>query len=97
MKCLVNTWCIVTHLHTMGNESEDGGRHKSIALPSFYKLFLFADLKDTMLMIIGSIAAVGSGLSMPLMAVIFGQLINSFGETSGDSYVVHEVYQVLYI
>lgn len=77
------------------NKLEDEeGRHKTIALPSFYKLFLFADLKDTILMMVGSVSAIGSGLSMPLMAVIFGQLINSFGKTSGDSYVIHQVYEV---
>ncbi|XP_030468912.1 ABC transporter B family member 3-like isoform X1 [Syzygium oleosum] len=47
----------------------------------FYKLFLFADPVDYVLMLAGSIAAVGSGISMPLMTLFFGQLVNSFGDT----------------
>ncbi|KAI5331896.1 hypothetical protein L3X38_022022 [Prunus dulcis] len=48
---------------------------------AFYKLFTFADRLDVVLMIVGSICAAGNGLSQPLMALIFGNLINTFGAT----------------
>ncbi|GAU19632.1 hypothetical protein TSUD_383260 [Trifolium subterraneum] len=59
----------------------------------FYKLFSFADKLDVTLMIIGVICAVANGLSRPLMALIFGKLINTFGSTS-PSHIVHEVSKV---
>ncbi|KAK3020914.1 hypothetical protein RJ639_045897 [Escallonia herrerae] len=58
-----------------------------------YKLFAFADRLDAVLMIVGTLGAIGNGLTQPIMTVIFGQLINSFG-TSNDSEVVHEISEV---
>ncbi|KAK3037392.1 hypothetical protein RJ639_030154 [Escallonia herrerae] len=58
-----------------------------------YKLFAFADRLDVVLMIVGTLGAIGNGLTQPIMTVIFGQLINSFG-TSNDSEVVDEISEV---
>ncbi|XP_002519757.2 ABC transporter B family member 9 [Ricinus communis] len=55
-----------------------------------YKLFAFADRLDMVLMIVGTVSAIGNGLAQPLMTLLFGQLINSFG-TTDPSNVVHEV------
>ncbi|XP_050230996.1 ABC transporter B family member 9 [Mercurialis annua] len=60
---------------------------------AIYKLFAFADKLDKILMIVGSVAALANGLAQPLMTLIFGQLINSFG-TSDPSGVVHQVSQL---
>jgi ATP-binding cassette subfamily B (MDR/TAP) protein 1 len=62
----------------------------------FYKLFSFADKLDVTLMIIGVICAVANGLSRPLMALIFGKLINTFGYTE-PLHIVHEVAKVFII
>lgn len=59
----------------------------------FYKLFTFADQLDMCLMIGGTLGAIGNGLAQPMMTVIFGQLINSFG-TTDPSHAVHEVSKV---
>lgn len=48
----------------------------------FYKLFVFADSTDKILMIAGSIGAIGNGLCLPLMTILFGELIDSFGENT---------------
>lgn len=59
------------------------GREKTAAeekAVAFYKLFGFADSIDKILMIIGSIGAVGNGISVPLMTVLFGELVDSFGQ-----------------
>ncbi|KAJ9690876.1 hypothetical protein PVL29_013168 [Vitis rotundifolia] len=59
----------------------------------FYKLFSFADKLDVGLMIVGTVSAIGNGMCQPLMTLIFGQLINTFGD-SDPSHVVHEVSKV---
>nr|GMD22508.1 ABC transporter B family member 9-like [Ipomoea batatas] len=59
----------------------------------FYKLFTFADQLDMCLMIGGTLGAIGNGLAQPMMTVIFGQLINSFG-TTDPSHAVHEVSKI---
>jgi ATP-binding cassette, subfamily B (MDR/TAP), member 1 len=59
----------------------------------FYKLFAFSDGYDKALMFVGCVAAIANGLAMPLMTLIFGQLIDAFGGTSKDR-VVHEVSKV---
>ncbi|KAJ8549395.1 hypothetical protein K7X08_033102 [Anisodus acutangulus] len=59
----------------------------------FYKLFSFADRLDVALMIIGTIGAIGNGLTQPLMTLIFGQLVNSFGSSNSDE-VVHKISKV---
>ncbi|KAI7750747.1 hypothetical protein M8C21_013049, partial [Ambrosia artemisiifolia] len=58
----------------------------------FYKLFAFADLTDYILMIIGTVSAIGNGICLPLMTVLLGDLINSFGHNQNNTNnVVHVV------
>ncbi|KAJ7947232.1 ABC transporter B family protein [Quillaja saponaria] len=59
----------------------------------FLKLFSFADRFDVGFMIIGTISAVASGLTQPIMTLIFGKLINTFGG-SNPSDILHEVSKV---
>ncbi|KAL5182709.1 ABC transporter B family member 11 [Glycine soja] len=59
-----------------------------------YKLFSFADPLDLLLMFVGTVGAIGNGISMPLMTLIFGSLINAFGESSNTDEVVDEVSKV---
>jgi hypothetical protein len=60
-----------------------------------YKLFSFADSLDHLLMIVGTIGAIGNGISMPLMTLIFGNMINAFGGSSSTEEVVDEVSKVI--
>ncbi|KAL1200674.1 ABC transporter B family member 9 [Cardamine amara subsp. amara] len=69
--------------------NNDGGNQKV----SFHKLFSFADKTDVVLMTVGTIAAVGNGLTQPFMTLIFGQLINAFG-TADPDHMVKEVWKV---
>ncbi|THU64470.1 hypothetical protein C4D60_Mb01t26800 [Musa balbisiana] len=48
----------------------------------FYRLFSFADSMDVILIVLGSLGALGNGLALPLMTVLFGDLIQSFGGAS---------------
>ncbi|KZV41796.1 ABC transporter B family member 4-like [Dorcoceras hygrometricum] len=60
----------------------------------FYKLYSYADSTDHALMAIGLVSAVGSGLCLPLMTLLFGELANSFGSNVGTPSVAHEVSKV---
>lgn len=53
----------------------------------FYKLFVFSDWWDKILMLIGTIGAIGNGLNPPLMAFLFGDLADAFGGTQNDKVV----------
>ncbi|KAM0921300.1 hypothetical protein ACQ4PT_006947 [Festuca glaucescens] len=52
---------------------------------SFTGMFRYADGTDLLLMLVGTVAALGNGVSQPLMTVIFGDLIDAFGgATTGN-------------
>lgn len=62
----------------------------------FYKLFSFADSTDMVLMITGTIAAIGNGLSLPIMTILFGDLTDSFGQNQNNKDVVRVVSKVCF-
>ncbi|KAJ7955339.1 ABC transporter B family protein [Quillaja saponaria] len=66
----------------------------SITSVPFYKLFTFADSLDYLLMVVGTIAAAGNGVAMPLMTIVFGKVINAFGGNASTEEVLHEVSKV---
>ncbi|PRQ39611.1 putative xenobiotic-transporting ATPase [Rosa chinensis] len=78
------------------NKQDTAGKSKEGATNTvpYYKLFSFADSLDYMLMSVGTISAIGNGLCMPLMTVIMGEVINSFGETTSINKVVGIVSKV---
>ncbi|KAK9062090.1 hypothetical protein SSX86_019275 [Deinandra increscens subsp. villosa] len=60
----------------------------------YYKLFTSADSFDFALMLIGTIAAIGTGIAMPLQTLIFGDLIDTFGGNQDINTIVHQVSKV---
>ncbi|XP_010271025.1 PREDICTED: ABC transporter B family member 11-like isoform X2 [Nelumbo nucifera] len=74
-------------------EKNKGGDEATNTVP-YYKLFAFADSKDVVLMVIGTIGALGNGTSLPLMTVLFGELVDSFGQNANNNNVVHVVSKV---
>ena len=44
-------------------------------------IFSVADSTDKVLMLVGTVGAIGHGLSVPLMALIFGSLVNAFEQS----------------
>ena len=62
----------------------------------FYKLFTFADSLDQLLMFVGTIACIGSGISLPLMSIIVGDIIDAFGVNLNTKQLVHEVSKVIH-
>ncbi|OIW13445.1 hypothetical protein TanjilG_05335 [Lupinus angustifolius] len=82
----------LTAVNTKGGNSK--GKEKTETV-SYYRLFSFADSTDIVLMIVGSIGAIGNGIGMPIMAILFGQVINSFGTNqSTRSNVVSDVSKI---
>ncbi|RXI09837.1 hypothetical protein DVH24_023283 [Malus domestica] len=75
------------------NSKQDSSENKEDGTKTvpYYKLFSFADTLDYMLMSVGTISAIGNGLCTPLMTVIFGEVINSFGRTGNTKEVVDAV------
>uniref|UniRef100_A0A0A9C2H2 ABC transmembrane type-1 domain-containing protein n=1 Tax=Arundo donax TaxID=35708 RepID=A0A0A9C2H2_ARUDO len=51
----------------------------------FYGLFKYADGTDVVLMLAGTVGALGSGMSMVVMTIIFGQMVDAFGGAAPDT------------
>ncbi|XP_010313352.1 ABC transporter B family member 21 isoform X1 [Solanum lycopersicum] len=60
---------------------------------SLYKLFSFADNTDKILMFLGAIGAFGNGLSLVILPVFFGDLVDSFGQNQSSG-VLQQVSKV---
>lgn len=76
-------------------EDSDTRKKKEVAKSvPFHKLFLFADRIDNALMFVGTITAIGSGMSFPFITLILGELIDTFGGTLDSTKVVHAVSKV---
>lgn len=73
---------------------EDSKKEESTKVVPYYKLFSFADSMDILLIALGTIAAVGNGITVPLMPVLLGNIINAFGESTNTKQVVNEVSKV---
>ena len=69
----------------------EGGDHGKRV--SFTGLFRYADGTDLLLMLVGTLAALGNGVSQPLMTVLSGDLIDAFGGATTDN-VLHRVNKV---
>uniref|UniRef100_A0ACD5VHV0 Uncharacterized protein n=1 Tax=Avena sativa TaxID=4498 RepID=A0ACD5VHV0_AVESA len=53
-------------------------------------MFRYADGTDLLLMLVGTVAALGSGVTQPLMTIIFGDVIEAYGSATMDN-VLHRV------
>ncbi|OIW07048.1 hypothetical protein TanjilG_02682 [Lupinus angustifolius] len=78
---------------TNGEKSKQKEKEKPETVP-FHRLFSFADSTDILLMIVGTIGAIGNGISMPLMTLLFGQMVNGFGSNQITDNIVKEVSKV---
>ncbi|XP_031393227.1 ABC transporter B family member 4-like isoform X2 [Punica granatum] len=68
--------------------------HEKANSVAFHKLFSFADKIDVLLMIIGMVGAIGNGVSLPIMTIFFGELIDSFGRNQNNGEVVYVVSKI---
>ncbi|KAJ6955762.1 ABC transporter B family member 11-like [Populus alba x Populus x berolinensis] len=69
--------------HLGANENQEqhekSKEHENTKSVPFFKLFSFADSTDYLLMFLGAIGAIANGMSMPLMTLLLGDVINAFG------------------
>ena len=67
-------------------KKKDGDVEKEAKNPtvSFFKLFSYADNYDYVLMAIGTLGAIGHGMSLPMFFFLFGKLVDSFGSNQND-------------
>ncbi|XWS46385.1 hypothetical protein CRYUN_Cryun14cG0061200 [Craigia yunnanensis] len=84
----------VSGVNGENQDSESSKGDEKTNMVPFYKLFAFADSKDVLLMIIGTISAVGNGVCMPLMTILFGDLVDAFGQNQSNDQVVDVVSEV---
>ena len=75
-------------------DSKSKAKDKTVKTVPLYKLFSFADPLDNLLMFLGTVGAIGNGVSIPLTILMFGNMINAFGGTE-NSNVVDEVSKVI--
>lgn len=73
---------------------EKAASPKAQTIP-LYKLFGFADQFDVVLMVVGSVAAVGNGIMQPLWTLLMAQMIDSFA-TADSATVLRQVSKVLF-
>ncbi|PWZ37192.1 ABC transporter B family member 9 [Zea mays] len=71
-----------------------GEDEKAAGRVALHRLFVFADRTDAALMAVGAVAAVANGMVQPIMAFIFGDVIDAFGSGATDG-VVRRVVQVI--
>lgn len=79
------------NLLCLGRKKE---KNQSSCTIPYYKLFSLVDSFDYVLMFVGTIAALGNGICMPLMALLFGELIDTTGKTVSTTDTVQGVYKV---
>jgi ATP-binding cassette, subfamily B (MDR/TAP), member 1 len=69
-------------------KSDSPSKEKKKDLPSvpYYKLYRYASPLDIFLMVIASICAIGSGVTMPLFSVLFGNITNAINIADPTSF-----------
>ncbi|KAG8084417.1 hypothetical protein GUJ93_ZPchr0010g10510 [Zizania palustris] len=82
-----------TAAHGGGKKGDGDGGGGGGSVP-FHRLFAFADGKDVVLMLLGTLGAVANGAALPFMTVLFGGLIDAFGGAAGARDVVARVSEV---
>ncbi|XP_010507941.1 PREDICTED: ABC transporter B family member 4 [Camelina sativa] len=64
------------------NKEEHDEKTKTVP---FYKLFAFADSFDFLLMLLGTLGSIGNGLGFPIMTLLFGDLVDAFGQNQTNT------------
>jgi hypothetical protein len=70
-----------TEMATDGQGDEDKYSSKAETKVSFWdyaRIFTYSTVGDRVLMVAAGIASIGTGVTLPLMNVVFGQFVNTF-------------------
>ncbi|RDX73370.1 ABC transporter B family member 4 [Mucuna pruriens] len=79
---------------TNGEKEEKVKEKEKAETVAFHKLFAFADSTDILLMAVGSMSAIGNGMGLPLMTLLLGHIIDSFGSNQRNSNVAEQISKV---
>ncbi|PIA36654.1 hypothetical protein AQUCO_03300102v1 [Aquilegia coerulea] len=79
-----------------GGQDSEKKKEKEEAVNTipYYKLFSFADSWDILLMVVGTIASVVNGISMPVMTLLLGDLTDAFGQNANTDDTLRVVSKV---
>ncbi|XP_057857948.1 ABC transporter B family member 19-like [Cryptomeria japonica] len=68
------------------------GNQKAFSVP-LYSIFSFADSLDCLLILVGTLGAVGTGLVLPIYALVFSETLYEIGSSTGKpEYALYTVY-----
>ena len=71
-----------------GGEKKDATAAAAAAKKvSLLGMFRYADRLDVLLMVVGAVGAVANGVTEPLMTILFGNVIDSFGDSTAQSVI----------
>ena len=68
-------------------EEENGEKMMTMAKVPFHSMFKYADRTDVLLMLVGMVGALGNGMSMAIITIIYGQMVDAFGGATPDTIV----------
>ncbi|KAK0401518.1 hypothetical protein QR680_015832 [Steinernema hermaphroditum] len=78
VNCLIGAVNPVIYLVFNGKKEPDGKAEKKEEKASIIQLFRYASAADLLLISIGSVASIATGLGFPFISVIFGNITGSF-------------------
>ena len=68
---------------------------KEVQSVPFYRLFRFAELTDTIIMIVGSVMSVVVGCSIPIFSYLTGSIIDSFSQANAQQEARQRMFEFL--
>ncbi|KAI3888344.1 hypothetical protein MKX03_003096 [Papaver bracteatum] len=78
-------------------DGDDQEMNKGSELLPYYKLFSFADRYDILMMFIGTVSSIGSGLGLPLLVPMLGQVVDSIGRFENSNLVNEIALKTVYL
>ncbi|CAM0947472.1 unnamed protein product [Alopecurus aequalis] len=70
---------------TAGEGAGQQGKNGRTEKVPLFGMFRYADRLDALLIVVGTAAAMANGVAQPLISVLFGNLINSFGQSTSST------------
>ncbi|KAI3888341.1 hypothetical protein MKX03_003093 [Papaver bracteatum] len=78
-------------------DGDDQEEKKGSEVLPYYKLFSFADRYDILMMFIGTVSSIVSGLGLPLLVPMLGQVVDSIGRFENSNLVNKIAMKTVYL
>jgi ABC-type microcin C transport system permease subunit YejE len=75
-----------------GQETSNSSLSREPSFKDYLRIFSYAKKWDILLIVIGTTASVGAGITMPLMNVILGRLVGSFNGYFGSEEEIRQAF-----